>query len=162
MQQLESLRGDFNALRGAAGCVTSGAVEARHEAEFDRIGSRHEDDGDRLGRSLGVRAAICRVRDDHGHLPANKVGKECPPPLDLPLCPPVFDRDAATLDKARLRQTLRKRRHLVSHRFERLAMEKPDDGQRPLLRPCHRRPRRSAAYPRDELPSSHQSCPDLI
>ena len=81
-QEFEPLRPQRPGEKANARHVATRPVEAGDEAIPDRVASGDEDDRNSRGRSLG-RKGRDTVRNDHGHRPANQIGRESPQPVRL-------------------------------------------------------------------------------
>jgi hypothetical protein len=99
-----------------------------------------ENDGDRCGCRLGN---CCRraIRDDHGHLSADQIGRQCYQAIALIVGPAVFDRDGLAFDIASFLQAVTKPPQTLREPVRRLAVEKSDYRHRRLLRARDERPR---------------------
>ena len=64
-----------------------------------------EDDGNRCRRCLGRQRRIAAARrNDHGHLTANEIGRECRESIVLTLRPSIFNHNILPLDDTRFSQ----------------------------------------------------------
>ena len=79
-----------------------------------------EDDRNRRGRRL---CRQCRRsaagRDNHGHLAANQIGRQCRQSIVLALRPAIFDRHVPALDVAGFAQALAERAQTAAYRVRR-------------------------------------------
>jgi len=151
VQQLEVLRPQRSADKGHAGQVAARLVEAGDEAGRDRVFGGREDDGDRRGRRLDRACCDTGGRDDHGHPPANQLGRQSGQAIVVILRPAVFDRQVLALDKAEILHALEERGHIGCNRFGRCSADEPDHRDRRLLRLCRERPCRCGADHRNEI-----------
>src|SRR5215216_4494268 len=73
-----------------------------------------------------------RQRDDHGHLTANQIGRQCRQPVELALRPAAFDCKVLALDIAGFAQALVKRAETARRQvlLMRFGAEKPDHRHR--------------------------------
>ena len=72
---------------------------------------------------------------------SDKIGRDCGESIKVAVCPAVFDRYILTLNIPGLFETLLERRDQMRVAGERPAVQKPDHGQRRLLRPRGERSR---------------------
>jgi hypothetical protein len=90
-------------------------------------------------------------RNDHGHPPANQLGRQRRQPIELIVGRAVFDCDVLALNIAGFVQTLAKCAELDSPCLRRCGVNEPDHRDCRLLPARHERPRRHAAEHRDEF-----------
>ena len=153
MQQLQLLRPNLHAQHGYARKVAAWPVEAGDKFHLDRIDACQKDDRNRSGRRLcGQRRRS--IRDDHGHLSANQIGRQHRESVVPILRETVFNNDVLALDIARFFQALAKRRQDICILAGPPAVEKSDHRQRRLLRARRDWPRRRAAENGDERAAS--------
>jgi hypothetical protein len=149
MQQLQLLGPNLHAQHGYARKVAARPVEAGDKFHLDRVDACQKDDRNRSGRRLcGQRRRS--IRDDHGHLSANQIGRQHRESVVLILRETVFNDDVLALDIARFFQALAKRRQDVCILAGPPAVKKSDRGHRRLLRAHSKRPRRRAAAKQDD------------
>ena len=112
MQEPQSLCLKCVGQKGNSRHVAAGTCHAGNEAGLDGVETAGEDDRDccgcRLGRLGRNTAATC---NDDRHLTAHQISRQRWQSIVMPLRPAVFDRDVATLDKARLVEALVERGH---------------------------------------------------
>src|SRR5262249_5473562 len=100
MQQLQLLRPNLHAQHGYGRKVAARPVEAGDKLHLDRVDACQKDDRNRSGRRLcGQRRRS--IRDDHGHLSANQIGRQHRESVVLILRETVFNDDVLALDIAR-------------------------------------------------------------
>jgi hypothetical protein len=134
-------------------------VQTVDEAKPHRITTKPNHNWNRLGhRSCCQRRSCAAGRDNHIHLTANQIGRQCRQSVILAVRPAKFDCHIAAPDETSFAQTLVERAQIVRHFVGRSDAEKPCDRHRRLLRPCRERPRRRAAEQRDEIAASDESC----
>src|SRR5262249_58878888 len=103
------------------------------------------------------------AREDHAHLPADQIGRQCRQSVVVTFRPAVFDRHILAFDIARFLQTLVERRDLLAQRSGRCGIEEAGHRHRRLLRTRRERPsdRRAADY-QDELAPFHCTVPPVL
>src|SRR5262249_36610807 len=84
----------------------------------------------------------------------NKIRSQRWQAVILSLCPTIFDDQVLPLNKSNFLQPISQGAQAVNVQSRGVTAEKTNDGYW-LLRPCHHRPRRRAAQPRDEVASFH-------
>src|ERR1700730_5606809 len=106
--------------------------------------------------AFGEGRDMATTGDDHGDLLADQVSREHRQSIVLPLRPTKFNRHVLTVDVTRFVQTFAKGGDSTRIRVGRRATQKPDHGNRRLLRERIERPRarRSGEY-RDEIAPPH-------
>ena len=156
MQQAQPLRLQPRGKMIDAGDVTAGPIEAGDEVQPDGIGAGAEDNGSCRGRRLSrEHGRSTSARDDHAHLPADQIGRQCRQSVVLTFRPTVFDRHILPFDITRFFQTLAERRDLLAERSSRCGIKEADHRHRRLLRARRERPRRRAAEQGDEVAAFH-------
>ena len=156
MQQLETLRDDFDIGDRHAGQVNARTIEACHETSFHRIWADLENDRDGLSGRLQGKCARSAAQDDDDPIwMARHFGGESQNPIDAAFCPAVIDRYALAFDIAGFRETAVKRGRLFGEHCRRLTMKKANDRHHTLLGPRGELTRRRARQTRDELPPPH-------
>jgi len=152
VQQLQSFRPEFADQEVHARNIASRPVEAGNETVFDRVARGGENDWNRRSRGFGCE---CRRdvpgRNDHRHLKADQVGRECRQSVNLASRPAVFDVDIAVLDITGFIQALAERGDVVRKLGGGLAVEKSDHRYPRLLRPRPERPRRKRGSARGQM-----------
>src|SRR6516225_4085403 len=154
MQQLQPLRYFRLSLKAHAGYIAARPAEVGHEAGCNWIAAA--DEHDRYGRG----GSHCRARGDilaknHGHLPANQIGRKCWEPIELILRPAEFDSDVMAVDEPRFLQAIAECRYSVNCVGSSCCLKESDHRHRCLLRTRRERPRRRAADERDECAPLH-------
>jgi hypothetical protein len=86
--------------------VAAGPIQARYEAELDRVNASREGDWNCRGRGLGSKCWRDAGSGNHGYLTTNQIGCQGRQSVILALRRTVFDRDVLALDVADLSQTL--------------------------------------------------------
>ena len=145
MHQLQPLCTQRRGQVAHAGGVAARPTEAGHEAGRDRVGGGHEHDRDRRRGRLCDNRRLRGAGDDHRHLTADQVGRQCRQASALALRPAVLDREISTLDEAELVQPSAQRGQKVRGASGRARPEEPDHRHRRLLRACRQRPHCRAA-----------------
>ena len=79
---------------------------------FDRVDAV-EDDRNRRGRRLCRQRRRSATADNHGHLTANQIGRQCRQSIVFALRPAIFDRHVPALDIAGFAQALAERAQTV-------------------------------------------------
>src|SRR5262249_9796878 len=129
-------------------------IEAGDKFHLDRVDACQKDDRNRSGRRLcGQRRRS--IRDDHGHLSADQIGRQHWESVVLILRETVFNDDVLALDIARFFQALAKRRQDVCILAAPPAVEKSNHRHLWLLRACRERSSRRSTKQRDELAAFH-------
>src|SRR5262249_5563661 len=155
MQQLQPLRYFRLSLKAHAGYIAAWPAEVGHEAGCNWIAAA--DEHDRYGRG----GSHCRARGDilaknHGHLPANQIGRKCSEPLELILRPAEFESDVMAVDEPRSLQAVAECRYSVNCVGSSCCLKESDHRHRRLLRARRQRPRRNRPSNHlDEAAPSH-------
>jgi hypothetical protein len=127
VQQSQPLRPERIEQEARSRRVAARPVEARNEANLDRVGTRCENDRDGRGRGLsGDRRRGAAGRCDHGHLAADEIGCERWQSVASTLGPAVFDRDIPAFDIAGFVETLAECGHVAGDLSRELAIEETD------------------------------------
>ena len=115
--------------------------EARDEANFDRIGTDKENNGNRFGGSLGSQRSWCAGPGNNDcYLSANKIRGQRRQPIVVTLRPQVFDCYIAAIGESGVRQAVLKRDDILAHRFKSCTAEEADHWQSRVLCTGSRRP----------------------
>ena len=101
--------------------------------------------------------------NDHGHLPADEIGRQSRQPIWLIVRPAILDGDVLAFDESSVVETLPERIKDVFEPGSRRGPEKSDHRHRRLLRARRERPRRRrTAEQRDELAPFHCRMPPVL
>src|SRR5215469_10299390 len=129
-----------------------------HQAKINRIASRDEDDWNGRGRRHGRpgRGDPTPCRNDHCHLAANQICRQCWELIIVTQRPAKIDFHILPIEIAEFAQPALERTHVSGGIFWRSAAEITDHRHRRLLRARCERPRcRRAAEQRDESAPPH-------
>src|SRR5215510_4538720 len=100
-------------MKAHAGYIAARPAEAGHETACDWIAATDEHDRYSRGGSPG-RTYGDILASDHGHLPANQIGRECREPIKLVLRPVNFDRYVVAVDEPGFLQAVAECRYSVN------------------------------------------------
>ena len=138
------------------GHIAAGPVEARDQAELNRVDAVGKDDRYRRRHPLRGNGRSGRTGGkDHSHLATNQIGGERGQPIVLAVGPAVFNRDIFAFDIARLFQAALECAHERTPLGGGRAAEESDHRHRGLLCAPPARPRRRACQSQHELAPPH-------
>ena len=86
MQQLKALCGNLSVENGDASKIAAGTIEARHQAELDRISADYKNDWDGPRRRLDGQCGIACRSDDHRHLSAYQISGKRRQLFEMAVC----------------------------------------------------------------------------
>ena len=130
-------------------------MEARDQAEADRVAVEKEDDRGGRGCRLGGHHRRLAAGCDDGDLALDELGGERRQSIVAAARPAIDDGEVAVFDKSRLLEAEPERVEVRRERFGRSAAEKSDNRHRRLLRARRERPSRRAADEHDEAAALH-------
>src|SRR5262245_25292005 len=153
-QQFDPLASRIGGLARQAGYIAARPAEVGHEAGCNWIAAA--DEHDRYGRD----GSHCRAPGDilpknHGHLPANQIGRKCWEPIELILRPAEFDSDVMAVDEPRFLKAVAECRYSVNCVGSSCCLKESDHRHRRLLRARRERPRSRAAAKQKEFAPSY-------
>src|SRR6516165_10143426 len=139
------------------GHIATWLIKTYHQAGLDWIVASDEYNRDRRGGGLGRERGGRAERGNDFRIPPHQIGGHRGKPIELALCPAIFDRHIAPFGIAVFAQSSPKHTQPGREHIARASIEEPDHRHRRLLRACRERPSsRRAAEQRDELaPSDH-------
>src|SRR5215472_379000 len=105
--------------------IATGTVQAGNESCLHRVGPHLEDDRDRRSRRFCCDCRRSGDRNNHSHLSANKVSRQCGQAIVAALRPEIFDRHIAALDVTDIVKALTEGSDPRRVRFGRRATEEP-------------------------------------
>jgi hypothetical protein len=155
VKQLQPFRPYLHVQGDQARDVAARPVETGDQSDLDWVGRHREDDRNRRGCRFGRHRRRRATRDNHGHLTANQIGRQCRQSVVLVVRPEVFGRHVPALDIAGFGKALVERAHTGHNQIRRSGVEEPDHRQRRLLRARRERPCCHAAEERDEIAAFH-------
>src|SRR5262245_14210054 len=127
-----------------AGDIAARPVEISHETACNWIAAA--DEHDRYGRGGSAGRPHGDIwADDHGHLPARQIRRECRQPIELVLRPAKFDRDVVAVDEPGFLQAVAECRYPVNGIGSRGGIKETDHRHCRLLRAHREWPRCRAA-----------------
>src|SRR5262249_25139308 len=133
--------------------VAAWSGEVGDKTELDRVIADSEDDRNRRGcRSGGECRRRGAGRDDHGYPAADQIGHQIRKSIVVAFGRPDLDCNVLAQNITAFTKALMERGQ-AAWRIDNV--NKPDHGQRRLLRPRHERPSRRAAEQRDERAALH-------
>jgi hypothetical protein len=126
-------------------------AKAGHEPFIDWIGAANEKNRNRLGRVLRHERRRCTSgRNNDGHVTANQICCLLPQPIEITLCPTVFNRDVSTFDITAGVEAPVECSHEAGECAERRDIKEPDHRHCRLLRVRRKRPCGCYAAKRDD------------
>src|SRR5262245_22255533 len=126
-QQPNTLRRCFRGQEAYASQIFSRPVEAVHKPDLNGIGALHENNRNRLGRCLGCKCAVCALEhNDYRYLTANQFVDQRRQPIISTLSPAVVNDHVLAFDITGLLQTSAEYGEILSVRFNRCEVKKPD------------------------------------
>ena len=128
-----------------AGDISSGSIEARDQADFDRVLPNDEHDRNCAGRCLSRHSAGQGLCSDNGRPVADQIGRQTRQPVELTARPTVLENHVLAFDEAAFAQALTKGGGERLKTFGRAAPEKTYNWRRRLLRTRQHRPQCRAA-----------------
>ena len=154
-QQGKPLQVERKGEHGHAAQIASRPMEARDQAEADRVAVEKEDDRGGRGCRLGGHHRRLAAGCDDGDLALDELGGERRQSIVAAARPAIDDGEVAAFDKSRLLEAEPERVEVRRERFGRSAAEKSDHRHRRLLRARRERPSRRAADEHDEAAALH-------
>ena len=135
MQQLQPLCRQLDVQKIDSRCVAGRPRETGNQTQPDRVFKHAEDDGNcggcRLGRQRGGRTSSC---GNHGDVSAYEIGSQFRQPIELSVCPAIFNRHILALGEAGIPEAAAECAQTVGVGVRRCGVEKSDHRHRRLLR----------------------------
>src|SRR5262249_17385471 len=154
-QETQPLRRQLSREKIDACRVAAWSGEVGDKTELDRVIADSEDDRNRRGcRSGGECRRRGAGRDDHGYPAADQIGHQIRKSIVVAFGRPDLDCNVLAQNITAFTKALMERGQ-AARRIDNV--NKPDHGQRRLLRPRHERPRCRAAEKRDEIAPTYHS-----
>jgi len=157
MQQLKPLSRQVGGENRYARDVATGPVQARYDAELDRVNAGQEGDRNCRGRRLGGKCCRDAGSGYHGYLTTNQIGRQGRLSIVTAVRPMVFDGDVLALDIAGFVEAASEWRQADSAVGFRGSGAEIADHRHRLLRERSQRPSecRRGANQRDQLTAQH-------